>query len=59
MEVFVEVKVRVKVISINQYISLLRNLPKCFIEKKHFKDNSNSMIGEVKHKPMRFSLDKK
>ena len=41
-------------------MSLLRNLPDCFNEKrKKIKDNSNSLTGEVKHKSMRFSLGRK
>ena len=40
-------------------MSLLRNLP-AVSQKKHFKDNSNSLTGgKVKHKSMRFSFDKK
>ena len=30
------------------------NLPGCFTEKKKFRDNGNSLTGEVKHKLMRF-----
>ena len=29
------------------------------LEKKKFRGNDNSLTGEVKHKSMRFSLDKK
>ena len=39
-------------------MSLLRNPPGPFTEKQHFTDNSNSLTGEVKHKSMRFSLEK-
>ena len=39
-------------------MSLLRNLPDCFREKKHFRNNGNSLTGELKHKSLRFSLDK-
>ena len=39
-------------------MSLLRNFLDCFTGKNHFRDNSNSLTGEVKHKTTRFSLDK-
>ena len=40
-------------------MSLLRNLP-AVSQEKTFQNNSNSLTGgEVKHKSMRFSLDKK
>ena len=39
-------------------MSLLRNFPDCFT-KKHFRDNSNSLTGEIKQKSMRFSLNQK
>ena len=39
-------------------MSLLRNLPDYFREKKHFRNNGNSLTGELKHKSLRFSLDK-
>ena len=38
-----------------EVLSLLHNLPGCFTEKKkHFRDNGNSLTGEVKQKLMRF-----
>ena len=37
-----------------QHVSLLHNLRGCFTEKKHFRDNGNSLTGKVKHKLMRF-----
>ena len=39
-------------------MSLLRSLPICFTEKKHFKGNSNSLTGEVKHQSLRSPLEK-
>ena len=42
-----------------QLMSLVRNLPECFTEQKQFRDNNNNLAGEVKHKLMCFSIDKK
>ena len=40
-------------------MNLLRNLHGWFREKKQFRGSDNSLTGEVKHKSMRFSFDKK
>ena len=40
-------------------MSLLDNLPDCFTEKKTISDITVGLTAEVKHKLMRFLLDKK
>ena len=35
-------------------MNLLHDLPGCFTEKKHVRDNGNSLTGEVKHISVRF-----
>ena len=40
-------------------MSLFRDLRDFLTEKNYFRDNSNSLTGEVKYKSMPFSLGKK